>query len=139
MVVSIEVDGRRFEETKGFLSVLAIARARNELPQMRKRTEQNLLAEMGGMLVCTVARALASSLLYVNQFPYGGGGNAAAAHEVDGDQGMRGWLQGETACNCHCNVVTLHFYFIRLKKRYGGGMPQGHANTQTTCSQENIV
>ena len=37
VVVAIEVGGRWSEETRGFLSALAIARARREIPLMRKR------------------------------------------------------------------------------------------------------
>ena len=40
VVVSIEIDGWRSEETKGFLIARAIAKARSELPQIQKRTEQ---------------------------------------------------------------------------------------------------
>ena len=41
-------------------------------PSNEETNRTNLPAEMGGMLVCTVARAVASSLLDVTQFPYRG-------------------------------------------------------------------
>ena len=93
MVAAIEVGGRWSEERRGFLSALAIARARSEIPLMRKRAEQAWRMRWGGMLACTVARAVASSLLGLTH-SHGGDGNVPAAHEVDGDHRYVGLAPG---------------------------------------------
>ena len=61
VVVAVEVGGRWSEETRRFLSALAVARARSELPLMRKRAQQAWRMRWGGMLACAAARAVASS------------------------------------------------------------------------------
>ena len=47
-------------ETRSFLSQLAKARARQEIPLMRKRAEQAWRMRWGAIVSCTSARALAS-------------------------------------------------------------------------------
>ena len=93
VVVALEVGGRWSEETRAFVSALAIARARHELPLMRKRAEQAWRMRWGGMLACTAARAVASSLLDL-QHCHGGDGNTPFAHEVDGDHRYAGLAPG---------------------------------------------
>ena len=93
MVAAIKVGGRWSEETRGFLSALAIARACGEIPLMRKRAEQAWRMRWRGMLACTVARAVASSLLGLTH-SHGGDGNVPAAHEVDGDHQYVGLAPG---------------------------------------------
>ena len=68
-------------------------RARHELPLMRKRAEQAWRMRWGGMLACTAARAVASSLLDL-QHCHGGDGNTPFAHEVDGDHRYAGLAPG---------------------------------------------
>ena len=87
VVMAVEVGGRWSEETRGFLSSLAISRARSELPLMRKRAEQAWRMRWGGMLACAVARAVASSLLDLH-LSHGGDGRTPAAHEVDRYAGL---------------------------------------------------
>ena len=55
--------GRRSGETRGFLSQLARARAREEVPFLRRRAEQAWRLRWGAMLGCAAAKAVASSLL----------------------------------------------------------------------------
>ena len=93
VVAAIEVGGRWSEETRRFLSALAIARARSEIPLMRERAEQAWRIRWGGMLGCAVARAVASSLLGLTH-SHGGDGNVPAAHEVDGDHRYSGLALG---------------------------------------------
>ena len=73
VVLAVEVGGRWSEETRGFLSSLAILRARSELPLMRKRAEQAWRMRWGGMQACAVARAVAFSLFDL-QHSHGGDG-----------------------------------------------------------------
>ena len=70
----VEVGGRWSEETREFLSALAIVRARSEILLMRKCAEQAWRMRWGGMLACAVARAVASSLLGLTH-SHGGDGN----------------------------------------------------------------
>ena len=57
VVVVVEVGSRWSEETRRFLSALAVARARSELPLMRKRSQQAWRSRWGGMLACAAARS----------------------------------------------------------------------------------
>ena len=50
-------------ETRGFLSQLARARAREEVPLLRHRAEQAWRLQWGAMFGCAAAKAVASSLL----------------------------------------------------------------------------
>ena len=88
VVVAIEVSDRWSEETRGLLSALAIART-----MMRKRAEQAWRMRWGGMLACTVAPAVASSLLGLIH-SHSGDGNVPTAHEVDGDHRYAGLFPG---------------------------------------------
>ena len=76
--------GRWSEETRVFLSQLASARVRSELPLTRRRAEQAWRLRWGAMWACAVAKAVASSLLYVFD-SHGGDGKAPATHEVISD------------------------------------------------------
>ena len=93
VVVALEVGGRWSEETGKFVSALAIAHARHELPLMRKRAEQAWRMRWSGMLACTAARAVVSSLLDL-QHCHGGDGTTPHAHEVDGDHRYAGLAPG---------------------------------------------
>ena len=71
-----------------FLSQLARARARQEIPLMRKRAEQAWM-RWGAIVSCTLARAVASSLLNV-QSPVGADGDTPPTHEVERDHRCSG-------------------------------------------------
>ena len=79
------------------------------------------------MLVCTVARVVASSLLDVTQFPYRDG-NVAAAHEVDGDQGMLllhssqkkiGWWNAPRPCEYTYNLFSRKYRVGSHEREFG--------------------
>ena len=90
--------GRWSEETRGFLSSLAISRARSEHPLMRKRAEQAWRMRRGGMLVCAVASAVASSLLDL-QHSHDGRENPISSLRMrwTATTVVRGWLLDEAA------------------------------------------
>ena len=54
-------------ETRSFLSQLAIVRAQQEIPLVRKRAEQAWRMRWGAIVSCTLARAVASFLLNVQR------------------------------------------------------------------------
>ena len=78
VVLAVEMGGRWSEEARNFLSQLARARARGEIPLLRKRAEQAWRLRWGSMLSCTAARAVAASLL---ELP----GATPPPHEVERD------------------------------------------------------
>ena len=63
VVLAVEVCGRWSKETQSFLSSLAHAKARSETSLMRRRVEQAWRLRWGSLFSCTVARAVATSLL----------------------------------------------------------------------------
>ena len=69
-------------ETRSFLSQLARARARQEVPLLRRRAKQAWRMRWGAMLACTAAKAVASSLLDLPH-SYGSDGKAPSTHEVE--------------------------------------------------------
>ena len=79
VIMAVEVGGRWSEETRAFVSALAIARARSETPLMRRRAEQAWRMRWGGMLASAMAWAVASSLLDLPH-SHGGDGITPAAH-----------------------------------------------------------
>ena len=81
VVLAAEVGGRWSEETRVFLSQLASARARSELPLTRRRAEQAWRLRWGAMWACAVAKAVASSLLDLLD-SHGGDGKTPTTHEV---------------------------------------------------------
>ena len=64
VVLGVEVGGRWSDETRTFLSQLAKARARTEMPLMRRRAEQAWRLRWGAMLACAAAKAVASSFTH---------------------------------------------------------------------------
>ena len=84
VVLAVEVGGRWSRETQIFLSLLARARGRREGFLMRKRVEQAWRLQWGSLLSCTVARAVAMSLL---ELPgtRGADGVCPPTHEVERD------------------------------------------------------
>ena len=79
VVLAVEVGGRWSDQTRVFLSQLARARARQEIPLMRR----------GGLLACAAAKAVASSLLdFLHS--HGADGKAPLSHEVVGDHRYAG-------------------------------------------------
>ena len=89
VVLGIEVGGRMSAETRSFLSQLAKARARQEIPLVRKRAEQTWRMRWGAIVSCTSARAVASSLLNV-QSPVGADGDTPPTYEVERDHRFSG-------------------------------------------------
>ena len=63
VVLGVEVGGRWSDETQRFVSSLARAKARCEVWLLRRRAEQAWRLRWGSLLSCTVARAVAHSLL----------------------------------------------------------------------------
>ena len=90
-------------ETRSFLSQLAKARARQEIPLMRKRAEQAWRMRWGAILPCTSARAVASSLLNV-QSPVGADGDTLSTHEVERDYRCSGFVQKDARTKCSVSV-----------------------------------
>ena len=84
MVLVVEVGGRWSGETRGFLSQLARARARAEIPLMRRRAEQGRRLRWAAIFACAAAKAVASSLLNMLD-SHGGDGKTLLSHEVDSD------------------------------------------------------
>ena len=68
-----EIGGRWSAETRAFLSQLAEARSREEIPLMQRRVEHAWRLRWGSMLACASARAVASSLLELRR-PHGADG-----------------------------------------------------------------
>ena len=62
VVLAVEVCGRWSKETQSFLSSFH-AKARSETSLMRRRVEQAWRLRWGSLFSCTVARAVATSLL----------------------------------------------------------------------------
>ncbi len=63
VVLGVEVGGRWSGETQRFVSLLVRAKARSEVWLLRRRAEQAWRLRWGSLLSCTVARAVAQSLL----------------------------------------------------------------------------
>ena len=86
MVLAVEVGGRWSDETRGFLSQLAQARAREEIPfdetTGAEQAEQAWRLRWGAMFACTAAKAVASSLLNLL--------DSHVPHEVDSDHRYAG-------------------------------------------------
>ena len=82
VVLGVEVGGRFSVETQSFLSQLARAKAHGENSVLRRIVEQAWRWRWGSLLACTVARAVASSLL---ELPYSHStdGDTPASHEVE--------------------------------------------------------
>ena len=94
VVLAVEVCGRWSQETQRFFSSLARAEARSVPPLLRKRVEQAWRLRWGSLFSCTVAGAVASSLL---ELPgtRGADGACPASHEVERDfrhAGLDPWL-----------------------------------------------
>ena len=77
VVLTVEVGGRSFEETRKFLCLLARAKVRCENTLLRKRIQQPWRLQWGALLSCTTACAVASSML---ELP--------GARGADGDTGL---------------------------------------------------
>ena len=84
VVLAVEVGGRWSDQTRGFLSQLARARAREEIPLLRRRAEQAWRLRWGAMFACAAAKAVASSLLNLLD-SHGGDGRTPMPHEADSD------------------------------------------------------
>ena len=67
VVLGSEVGGRSSAETRSFLSQLAVAKAREEVPLLQKRAEQAWRWRWASILSCAAARAVAESLLGLNR------------------------------------------------------------------------
>ena len=89
VVLAVEVGGRWSEQTRVFLSQLARARARQEIPLMRRRAEQAWRMRWGGLLARAAAKSVASSLLDLLH-SHGADGKAPLSHEVEGDHRYAG-------------------------------------------------
>ena len=87
VVLGVEVGGRFSVETQSFLSQLARAKARCENSVLRRRVEQAWRLRWGSLLACTVARAVALSLLDL-PCSHGSERDTPASHEVERDYGM---------------------------------------------------
>ena len=61
VVLAGEIGGRWSVETRTFLSQLAKARSREEIPLMHRQVEQAWRLRWGSMLACASARAVSSS------------------------------------------------------------------------------
>ena len=84
VVLAVEVGGRWSPETQQFLSLLARARARAEGWLLRRRAEMAWRLRWGSLLACSVARAVATSLLELPQAS-GADGETPALHEIERD------------------------------------------------------
>ena len=84
VVLAGEIGGRWSSETRTFLSQLAEAHSREEIPLMQRRVEQAWRLRWGSMLACASARAVASSLLELRR-PHGADGEGPPSHEVDAE------------------------------------------------------
>ena len=84
VVLAAEVGGRWSNETRAFLSQLAKARAREEVPLMRRRAEQAWRLRWGAILGCAAAKAVASSLLDLCH-SHGGDGATPTTFDVECD------------------------------------------------------
>ena len=84
VVLAVEVGGRWSSETRAFLSQLAKARAREEVPLLRRRAEQAWRLRWGAMLGCAAAKAVASSLLDLFH-SHGGDGKSPTTWNVECD------------------------------------------------------
>ena len=84
VVLAAEVCGRLSKETQSFLSSLAHAKARSETSLMRRRVEQAWRLRWSSLFSCTVARAVATSLL---ELPgaRGADGDCPPSYEVERD------------------------------------------------------
>ena len=84
VVLGVEVCGRWSVETQSFLSALARAKARSLRPLLRKRAEQAWRLRWGSLISCTVARAVAMSLLGLPGVR-GADGLCPPSHDVERD------------------------------------------------------
>ena len=84
VVLAVEVGGRWSHETQCFITQLARAKARGETELMRRRAEQSWRLRWGSFLACTVARAVASTML---ELPgaRGADGDTLAPQDVERD------------------------------------------------------
>ena len=92
VVLAVEVGGRWSNETQSFIAQLARAKARGETEVMRRRAEQSWRLRWGSFLACTVARAVASTLL---QLPGANGadGDTPAPQDVERDSRFGGFVR----------------------------------------------
>ena len=114
VVLAVEVCGRWSQETQRFLSSPARAKAPSVPPLLRKRVEQAWRLRWGSLFSCTVARAVASSLL---ELPgaWGADGACPASHEVERENrhaGLDPWL---TVCAWFWRDVTGWFCLSQKK------------------------
>ena len=108
VVLAVEVCGRWSQETQRFLSFLARAKARSVPPLLRKRVEQAWRLRWGSLFSCTVAGAVASSLLELL---------ALGVPMVcvllptrwNGTSGMLAWINFD---------VTVHFILCQKKEKW---------------------
>ena len=84
MVLAGEVGGRWSSEARGFVSQLAAARARAEVPMLHKRAEQAWWWQWASNLSCAAVRAVAESLLGLKGGP-GADGAVLADDDVIAD------------------------------------------------------
>ena len=91
VVLAVEVGGRWSDETRSFLSQLARAKARGETSLMRRRAEQAWRLRWGSILSCTVARAVATSML---ELPGVRGADGSTPLAADVEQDFRFALTG---------------------------------------------
>ena len=84
VVLAGEIGGRWSAETRAFVSHLAKARFREEIPFMQRRVEQAWRLQWGSMLACASARAVASSPLELRR-PRGADGEGPSSREVDAE------------------------------------------------------
>ena len=84
VVLGGEVGGRWSAETRSFLSQLAAAKAREEVPLLQKRAEQAWRWRWASILSCAAARAVAESLLGLKGGP-GADGLVPAIDDVIAD------------------------------------------------------
>ena len=82
VVLGFEVGRRWSGETQRFVSLLARAKARCEVWLLRRRAEQAWRLRWGSLLSCTVARAVAQSLLELPGVS-GADGETPPLHEVE--------------------------------------------------------
>ena len=83
-LVVLAVEGRWSPETQKFLSLLARARARAEGWLLRRRAEMAWRLRWGSLLACSVARAVATSLLELPQASLADGETPAMRSEGSG-------------------------------------------------------
>ena len=115
VVLAVEVGGRFSEETNGFLTGLAKARARSETPLMQRRVEQAWRMRWSWLLGCAAVTAVAASLLEM-QGCVGTDGASPAGHEVEGDFRHAGLAAQASVVQVFLGLCFTHFARISKKK-----------------------